>query len=150
MAKVNQTQNKSTELVLTGQQVTAIGQLVTGRRQSAIAAEIGIAEETLSRWKAEPVFQAALNLAVQESFMAVVGKTRAAATMAIDTVISLAQSATDEKTRLSAALQILRLHSMYDVGAPSLPTTAAEVDRAQRKARITRNVEDLADFAFGG
>ena len=150
MAKVNQTQNKSTELVLTGQQVTAIGQLVTGRRQSAIAAEIGIAEETLSRWKAEPTFQAALNLAVKESFLAIVGETRAAAIDALAVVRDLMTTATDERTRLSAALQILRLHSMYDVGAASLPTSADEVARAQRKARITRNVEDLTDFAFGG
>ena len=150
MAKVNQSQTRSTETPLSGQQVQCIGQLVTGRRQSLIAAELGIAEETVSRWKNEPVFQAALNAAIQESYMAVVGATRTAATEALETVISLMQNATDERTRLSAALQLLRLHSAYDAGAPTLPTSAAEVDRAQRKARITRNVEDLADFAFGG
>ncbi len=151
MSKVNRTQNRSTESpTLTGQQVTAIGQLVTGRRQSAIAAEIGIAEETLSRWKAEPVFQAALNLAVKESFLAVVGETRTAATEALAVVRDLMTNATDERTRLSAALQILRLHSLYDSGVASLPTSADEVAREQRKAKIARNVEDLADFAFGG
>ena len=143
-------QEKASEPELTGQQWQAIALLVAGKRQTEIAGELDITAPTISRWKADPVFQAMLNLAVQESFMAVVGKTRAAATMAIDTVIALAQSATDEKTRLSAALQLLRLHSAYDAGAPTLPTSAAEVDRAQRKARITRNVEDLADFAFGG
>ena len=150
MPRINQSQTRSTESPLTGQQVQCIGQLVTGRRQSQIAAELGIAEETISRWKNEPVFQAALNAAIQESYMAVVGATRTAATEALETVISLMQNATDERTRLSAALQLLRLHSAYDAGAPTLPTSAAEVDRAQRKARITRNVEDLADFAFGG
>ena len=150
MPRINQSQSKSTETPLTGQQVQCIGQLVTGRRQSLIAAELGIAEETVSRWKNEPVFQAALNAAIQESYMAVVGATRTAATEALDTVRNLMQNAVGENIRLSAAMQILRLHSAFDAGAPTLPTSAAEVDRAQRKARITRNVEDLADFAFGG
>ena len=149
MPRINQSQTRSTESPLTGQQVQCIGQLVTGRRQSLIAAELGIAEETISRWKNEPVFQAALNLAVQESFMAVVGATRTAATEALDTVISLMQNATDERTRLSAALQLLRLHSLYDVDAQSLPTSAGLIAHNQRQAKTAREIADLANFAFG-
>ena len=148
MAKVNQSQTRSTETPLSGQQAQCIGQLATGRRQSLIAAELGIAEETVSRWKNEPVFQAALNAAIQESYMAVVGATRTAATEALDTVISLMQNATDERTRLSAALQLLRLHSAYDAGAPTLPTSAGLIAHQQRQAASTREIENLV-LSFG-
>ena len=150
MAKVNQSQTKSTESPLTGQQVQCIGQLVTGRRQSLIAAELGIAEETISRWKNEPPFQAALNAAIQESFMAVVGATREAATEALDTVRNLMQNAVGENIRLSAAMQILRLHSAFDAGATSLPTSAGLIAHQQRQAKTTREVEALTlSFGFG-
>ena len=148
MAKVNQSQTRSTETPLSGQQVQCIGQLVTGRRQSLIAAELGIAEETISRWKADPVFQAALNLAVQESFMAVVGATRTAATEALQTVRDLMQNAVGENIRLSAAMQILRLHSAYDAGAPTLPTSAGLIAHQQRQAASTREIENLV-LSFG-
>ena len=144
------TQEKASEPELTGQQWQCIALLVAGKRQTEIAGELDITAPTISRWKADPVFQAMLNLAVQESFMAVVGKTRAAATMAIDTVIALAQSATDEKTRLSAALQLLRLHSAYDADAPTLPTSAGLIAHEQRQSRTAREIADLANFAFGG
>ena len=143
-------QEKASEPELTGQQWQCIALLVAGKRQTEIAGELDITAPTISRWKADPVFQAMLNLAVQESFMAVVGKTRAAATMAIDTVISLAQSATDERTRLSAALQLLRLHSLYDVDAQSLPTSVGVIAHNQRQAKTAREIADLANFAFGG
>lgn len=144
------TQQIASREELTGQQWQAIAMLVAGKRQTEIADVIEITAPTISRWKAEPVFQAALNLAVKESFLAVVGETRTAATEALAVVRDLMTNATDERTRLSAALQILRLHSLYDSGVASLPTSADEVAREQRKAKIARNVEDLADFAFGG
>ena len=143
-------QQSATSEELSEHQMIAIAGLVAGRRQVEIATQLGITESTISRWRAEPPFIAALNLAVRESFDAVVGETRQAATEALRTVVDLMKTATDEKTRLSAALQLLRLHSAYDAGAPSLPTSAASIAHEQRQARTTREIEALTlSFGFG-
>ncbi len=147
---MKKTQQNASFEELTGQQWRAIALLVAGKRQTEIASELEIVAPTISRWKAEPAFAAALNLTVKESFDAVVGETRTAAIEALRVVRELMNSATDERTRLSAALQILRLHSIYDASAASLPTTAEAVAREQRKAENAKNAEDLFNFAFGG
>ena len=82
--------------------------------------------------------------------MAVVGAPRTAATEALDTVRDLMQNAVGENIRLSAAMQILRLHSAFDAGAPTLPVSAGLIAHQQRQAKTTREVEALTlSFGFG-
>ena len=140
-------QQSATSDELSEHQMIAIAGLVAGRRQVEIATQLGITESTISRWRAEPTFQAALNLAVRESFDAIVGETRQAATEALQTVRDLMQNAVGENIRLSAAMQILRLHSAFDAGATNLPTSAAAIAHSQRQAATTREIEALT-FSF--
>lgn len=121
---------------LTPQQWQAIGLLVSGRRQVDIAEELDIAPETLSRWKAQPVFAAALNLALRESYAATLGELRDARSEAVGVLRGLLESE-DERTKLAAAKSILSVGLQVDAGALALPTTPAEVARRRYEAQNT-------------
>jgi len=91
-----------------------------------VAQELGVTPETVSRWRALPVFQAALNMAIRDSYQATIGSLRDAKTEALGVLCDLLQ-AEDERLRLSAALSVLRLHLQLDAGALQLSTTPADV-----------------------
>lgn len=104
----------------------AIQLLVSGARGVDVAQELGVTPETVSRWRALPVFQAALNMAIRDSYQATIGSLRDAKTEALGVLRELLQ-AEDERLRLSAALSVLRLHLQLDAGALQLSTTPADV-----------------------
>lgn len=52
---------KSTDSGLTDVQAAALAGMMAGRKLVELAAELGITPETLSRWRAEPVFAAEHN-----------------------------------------------------------------------------------------
>ena len=113
---------------LTAQQWQAVSLLVAGAKQVEIAEALGVSQETVSRWKASPMFAAALNLAVRDAYAATIGEVRG---LVRDAVGALKQClySEDERLRLSAALAVLRLHLQLDSVAPKLPNTPAEVAR---------------------
>lgn len=113
---------------LTPVQWQAIGLLVSGKRQVDIAQELDIAPETLSRWKQSPVFAAACNFAVRESYTAALGELRDARSEAIAALRKLiTDEYSDERLRLQAAKTVLALGLELDAGALELETTPAKV-----------------------
>ena len=119
------------ELGLTAQQWQAIGLLVAGAKQVDTAETVGVTQETVSRWRASPMFASALNLAIRDSYTATIGQVRDITKDAID---ALRQSlySEDEKVRLSAALAVLRLRLQLDAGAMGAPTTPAAIAKKMR------------------
>jgi hypothetical protein len=129
---------------LTPQQWQAIGLLVSGKRQVDIAQELGIAPETLSRWKAQPVFAAALNLALRESYAATLGELRDARAEAVGVLRELMNSdSVDDRIRLAAAKAVLSAGLQVDVSALSLPTTPAEVANDRLAAKRRQELESM-------
>ncbi len=124
--------------VLTAQQWQAINLLIIGKRQADIAQELDVSQETLSRWKALPVYVAALNMAVRDCHAATIGQVRDIASEAVDALRGCLQSA-DERVRLSAALALVKLHLQLDATAPALPTTPASI--ANERLRQIRSAE---------
>ena len=121
------------EAGLTAQQWQAVALLVAGKRGVDVADALGVTQETISRWRNNPMFAAALNLAVRESYAATIGEVRGLVKDAIAALKECMYSE-DEKLRMSAALAVLRLHLQLDSAAPSLPTTPADIARqVQRK-----------------
>jgi hypothetical protein len=124
--------------VLTAQQWQAINLLVIGKRQAEIAQELDVSQETLSRWKASPVYVAALNMAVRDCYAGTIGQVRDIASEAVDALRGCLQSA-DERVRLSAALALVKLHLQLDARALALPTTPASI--ANERLRQIRSAE---------
>lgn len=111
-------------LALSPIQWAAIAMLVAGKRGCDVAQELDVTQETVSRWRAQPVFVAALHLALRDSYESTIGRVRDARTDALDVLCALLHSE-DERLRLTAALAVLRLHLALDAGVLRLPTTPA-------------------------
>jgi hypothetical protein len=123
---------------LSPQQWQAIGLLVAGKRQADIAREIDVSEETLSRWRNSPIYAAALNQAVRDSYSSTIGLVRDAVADAVMAIRGCLQSE-DDRVRLAAALALVKMHITLDAPALELPTTPAQI--ADVRLRSLRDTE---------
>ena len=125
------------EAGLSVQQWQAVGLLVAGAKQVEIAEALGLTQETVSRWRNNPMFAAALNLAVRDAYAATIGEVRG---LVKDAVAALKECmySEDERLRLSAALAVLRLHLQLDSTAPSLPVTPADIAQRMKREEFER------------
>jgi transposase-like protein len=138
-ADVHAIMNPETGLtVLLPQQWQAIGLLVAGKRQAEIATEIGVSQETLSRWRNSPVYMAALNQAIRDCYAGTVGLVRNVVVDAVEAIKGCLQSE-DDRVRLSAAVTLIKLHLQLDGTALELPTTPAQI--ADQRLQHMRSVE---------
>lgn len=115
------------EYELTPDQAAALDLLLAGQTITAAAAAVGVARETVSRWRNnDPAFQAAYNAALQSVYDAGQARLLEARGKALDRLAALVDS-TDEATALKAAAALLRV----DAPRPDGPTTADGVARRQ-------------------
>lgn len=124
---------------LTAQQWQAVTMLVSGKKQVDIAEALGVTQETVSRWRNGPLFVAALNLAVRDAYTATIGEVRDITRDAFAALRECLYSE-DERTRLAAALAVLRLHLQLDSGALSLPTTPAAVAQEEKRRELFQSI----------
>lgn len=117
--------------VVTAQQWQAIHMLAAGRRVSDVAETLGVARETVSRWRASPAFVAAFNLTLRETHTETVGELRSAAVDAVSVLRELL-NAENERIRLSAAVAVLKLAVELDANVETLPTSPAAVASEER------------------
>lgn len=112
---------------LSAEQVTALDLLLAGQTITAAAAAVGVARETVSRWRnSDPAFMGAYNAALQSAYDATTARLLDARGKALDRLAALVDSE-DEATALKAAAALLRV----DVDRPKGATTAAGVERRQ-------------------
>jgi hypothetical protein len=142
-ADVYTVMNEETGLtVLSPQQWQAIGLLVAGKRQADIARELNISEESLSRWRNSPIYAAALNQAVRDSYSSTIGLVRDAVADAVMAIRGCLHS-DDDRVRLAAALALVKMHITLDAPALALPTTPARVADVQLRSRQMSELDRL-------
>lgn len=133
---------------LSPQQWQAIQFLVAGKRQVEVSKELNVTQETVSRWRSSPLFAAALNIALRDSYQATIGELREAKTDAIRVLRDLLDNR-QPRIRLSAAQAILRLHLQLDAHVQNLPTTPAAVATNQLHVQAMQEMGSMFDFSFG-
>lgn len=112
---------------LTPDQAAALDLLLAGQTITAAAATVGVARETVSRWRNnDPAFQAAYNAVLQSVYDAGQARLLEARGKALDRLAALVDS-TDEATALKAAAALLRV----DAPRPKGSTSAAGIERLQ-------------------
>lgn len=110
---------------LTPQQAQVIGLLLAGKSQTEAAAAVGIAAESISRWKlSNAAFVAAYNEARQAQWDAITTRLDNLATQAVDALAELMQD-DDPKVRLQA----VRLWLEHRPGRPEGETDPDAVKR---------------------
>ena len=112
---------------LEADQAAALDLLLAGQTVTAAAAAVGVARETVSRWRNnDPAFQAAYNAALQSAYEAGQVRLLDARARAVERLAALVDSK-DEATALKAAAALLRV----DVPRPDGPTSPAGIERRQ-------------------
>lgn len=110
---------------LTPEQGQALDLLLAGQTVTAAAAAVGVARETVSRWRnGDANFQAAYNAALQSAYDATAARLLDARARAVERLAALVDSK-DEATALKAAAALLRV----EVDRPKGATSAAGVER---------------------
>ena len=131
---------KESQREITTQQELVIVKLLAGQNQTAAAAEVGLAKETITRWMTgDPNFVAALNAAREELWRSNMDWLRSLAEEAVATIGGLMDSA-NHAIRLKAALCVLDLATREPFG----PTTSEEVEEGWAKdARMKERAEQM-------
>ena len=133
-----------TDEALSEQQRQAVIMLASGKRGVEVAAELGVTQETVSRWRNSPTFAAAVNQLLRDATSATIADIRSAAGDAVAVVTDIMHNSPDDKTRLAAALSILRVHLQVDAGnVGDLPTTPAAIARAELQQRRVNSLDDM-------
>lgn len=114
---------------LTAQQWQAIALLVAGKRAVDVAEELGCAAETVSRWRANPLFAAAYNATLRDIRVSHVAEVRSLMGDALKVIRDRLLYSEDDRVCLSACMAVLRLGLQVEPDAQQLPTTPADVAR---------------------
>jgi hypothetical protein len=111
---------------LTERQRRAIGLLVAGKTQAAVAQELGVNPRTIWEWKQDPAFVAALKAEIEAIREAMQARVLALADKALNALERTLESGDSDSARVAAARLVLdRL----------LPSCNAEEERAQSGAQ---------------
>ena len=112
---------------LTPDQAAALELLLSGQTITAAAAAVGVARETVSRWRnSDPAFLGAYNAALQSAHDAMSKKLLDARARAIDTLADLLEE-DDHGLALKAAAALLRV----EVDRPKGYTNPVAIERNQ-------------------
>ena len=145
---INGTEDGATVGVVSPVQWQCIWLLVAGKRQIDVACELGVSQETISRWKNNPAFGAALNWALRENHESNIGEIRDLARGAT-AVLRETLHSEDERLRASVALSIVKMSLQIDASAQSLPSTPAEVARLEKRRRSDAAMSSMLTLDFG-
>jgi len=138
---------------LTAQQEQVIALLLTGTTQAAAAEQVGIAAETVTRWKSgDAVFIATYNAARQDLWQANRERLKSLRSHAVDVLAALLDS-DHEATKLKAALSVLDLAAGQPTGPTdpeAVETQWAEAVKSQERAKQSqeraKQWDELLDF----
>lgn len=130
---------------LSDQQAQVITLLLAGKSQRDAAAEVGIAAETVTRWKSDSVYVATMNARRQEVWATNTRRLRALLERAIVALGDLLDS-DNEAVRHRVAMSIIKANSLQ-TAAPGGETDperlAAEWERNEKSAAYLDAMLDL-------
>ena len=87
---------------------TAAFMVASGAKSKTIAAELGVAEATVSNWLRQPWFQANVNQIIQDEFSGdITQMLKSAASTAVIVQMELMHNSTSDQVRLKAAQDVL-------------------------------------------
>ena len=120
---------------LTEKHHAAIELMITGMKGVDIGAKLDTAPETISRWRADYDFQAALNARMKENQQAMQDRLRSLADSALTSIESIMNDAgVDDKTRLTAACKVLELTRLKPAAIGSTNAKSLKNDDEMTKA----------------
>ncbi len=126
---------------LTPQHYEAINQLLQGVNGTDTAAKIGVSRETVSRWKADCDFMAAMNERLHDNHAATQTRLRYLSTLALETVEEvLSNPNAPAKDKLTASFKVLEL-----VNAQPGEIQSADSDQLKREEEQLRKDQEYFD-----
>ena len=130
----SKTGQRSRARKLKERQSIAVDMLAGGSTGREVARDLGVREETVSRWRTNPVFSAALNQQLTEQRTATAQKLRRLAVQSIDILEAIFDDRdTSLHVRMTIAIKVLQMlklgeHAAGDIG----PVTPEEVEKRRR------------------
>ena len=130
----SKTGQRSRARKLKERQSIAVDMLAGGSTGREVARDLGVREETVSRWRTNPVFTAALNQQLTEQRTATAQKLRRLAVQSIDILEAIFDDRdTSLHVRMTIAIKVLQMlklgeHAAGDIG----PVTPEEVEKRRR------------------
>ena len=121
-------------------QQQALELVVAGQTDQKVADQVGVARETVCRWRQQPEFRAALNKYQTLMQQAAADRLRALVNEALE---GLADALADENPRvkIQAAVHILKAAGLYSKHLPAVgPTTAEAVIARERQEEYFANL----------
>ncbi|MDX2074110.1 MAG: phBC6A51 family helix-turn-helix protein [Alphaproteobacteria bacterium] len=122
---------------LKSKQLRAVHLLVEGRTQKEIAAILHLRRETLSRWKKQPAFQEAYELALQTMRDDLSQRLQNLAYDAISLISRGLRVSDVEPRRAALAMELLKIMGCQQVlgSKPLLPTAESEAETVMESSR---------------
>lgn len=111
--------SKSTEL--NENQLAAVQLVACGKQGKMIAETLQVTEETVSRWRQLPVFEAAVNTLLQDAREAARERLRALVSTVLDTIEGAMVSVElSDKDKLIAAFKVLDMCNIKDLASETI------------------------------
>ena len=132
---------------LSAKQLKALPLLANGVSQKEMAVTVEVAESTVSEWKRQPRFAAALNHLRREALEEARTRLQSNAVFFVESLLTLAKDAKEERVRLEiirtglAAVGLLEADFAAGIG----PTDADEIETKQKLEK--QNKDFVAAFA---
>lgn len=127
------------ERELSPEQHTAIGMLLDGQSDQAVAKELNVTRQTISHWRRKvPAFQRELHDSIMAVRRSVVARLSAASSTAVDALLEVVNDKKANPTaRVTAAKAILELSIGKSAVEPSKPDESGKKEDLRAKARET-------------
>ena len=130
----SKTGQRSRARKLKERQSIAVDMLACGATGREVARDLGVREETVSRWRTNPVFTAALNQQLTEQRTATAQKLRRLAVRSIDILEAIFDDPeASSHVRMTIAIKVLQMLKLREHAAADIsPVTPEEVEKSRR------------------
>lgn len=123
-------------------QLVAVQLVASGKQGKLIAKTLQVTEETVSRWRQLPVFEAAVNTLLQDAREAARERLRALVSTALDTIEGAMESTElSDKDKLSAAFKVLDMCNIKDLASAAIGP--GDVEAIERGRESQQRLESL-------